>query len=178
MRPQPFPPTRAVFLGPFAALITSDYFLVKHKALHVPELYDPRGIYRYTGGVNWRAAATLVLTITPNLPGLINAINPDVPIGNIAWWYAPGFITGYIPAVFVYWGLNVAFPHHATLLAEAVSAEGEPPFASPARRAVTDTLCCTLTDVDLSVPPTFDDYGTKSDEHKDAYEMGSVSVHA
>ncbi|TNY17385.1 uracil permease [Rhodotorula diobovata] len=146
----------AIFLGPFAALITSDYFLVKHKALHVPELYDPRGIYRYTGGVNWRAAATLVLTITPNLPGLINAINPDVPIGNIAWWYAPGFITGYIPAVFVYWGLNVAFPHHATLLAEAVSAE----------------------DVDLSVPPTFDDYGTKSNEHKDAYEMGSVSVHA
>jgi len=35
-------------------------------------------------------------------------------------------------------------------------------------------------DVDLSVPPTFDDYGTKSsgEHNKDAYEMGSVSVHA
>lgn len=82
----------AIFLGPFAGLLTSDYFLVKRTAYHVPELYDPRGIYRCSAGVNWRAAATLVLTITPNLPGLINAINPDVPIGNIAWWYAPGFI--------------------------------------------------------------------------------------
>ncbi|GAA5825162.1 hypothetical protein JCM3770_006900, partial [Rhodotorula araucariae] len=144
----------AIFLGPFAALLTSDYFLVKRKAYHVPELYDPRGIYRYSSGVNWRAAATLVLTVTPNLPGLIHAINPDVKIGDIAWWSAPGFITGYVPAVLVYWGLNVAFPHHATLLAEAVSAE----------------------DVDLSASPAFDDYGTGSAEGKDTFEMNSVSV--
>ncbi|GJN90661.1 hypothetical protein Rhopal_003673-T1 [Rhodotorula paludigena] len=146
----------AIFLGPFAGILTADYFLVKRKAYHVPELYDPRGIYRYSGGCNWRAAVTLVLTVTPNLPGLIHAINPDIYIGNIQWWYAPGFITGYVPAVLVFWLLNVVFPHHATLLAEAVTAE----------------------DVDLSVPPALDDYGVKSEHDKDAYEMNSVSVHA
>jgi NCS1 family nucleobase:cation symporter-1 len=70
---------------------------------------------------------------------------------------APGFITGYVPAVVVYYLLNLAFPHHATLLAEAVTAD----------------------EVDLTVPPTIDNFGTKSEEaSKDAYEMGSISVHA
>ncbi|BGP16330.1 hypothetical protein JCM10213_009167 [Rhodosporidiobolus nylandii] len=144
----------AIFLGPFAGMLTADYFLVKRQAYHVPELYDPQGIYRYSAGLNWRALATICLTVAPNLPGLINAINPDIYIGNIAWYYAPGFITAYIPAILVYWGLNIAFPHHATLLAEAVSAD----------------------DVDLSVPPQFDEYGSKSFEGKEEYEMNGVQT--
>lgn len=31
----------AIFLGPFAGLLTADYYLVKRTAYHVPELYDP-----------------------------------------------------------------------------------------------------------------------------------------
>lgn len=27
-------------------------------------------------------------------PGLINAVDADIYIGNISWYYAPGFITG------------------------------------------------------------------------------------
>ncbi|POY74656.1 hypothetical protein BMF94_2418 [Rhodotorula taiwanensis] len=141
----------AIFLGPFSAFITADYFLVKRRAYHVPELYDPRGIYSYWHGTNWRAVATLILTVPPNLPGLINAINSDIDIGGIKWYYAPGFITAYIPALLVYWGLNVVFPHHETLLAEAVTAD----------------------DVDLSVPPTLDSYDAKSE----TYELSSVSAH-
>lgn len=81
----------------------------------------------------------------------------DIIPSLLALTDAPGFITGYVPAVIVYYLLNLAFPHHATLLAEAVTAD----------------------DVDLSVPPTIDNFGTKSDEmNKEAYEMGSVSVHA
>lgn len=53
----------AIFLGPLSALLTADYFLVKRKAYHVPELYDPESIYKYTGGVNWRAALTLAVTV-------------------------------------------------------------------------------------------------------------------
>lgn len=40
---------------------------------------------------NWRAVAALVVSVPPNLPGLINAINPAIDIGgaiypyNIAW---------------------------------------------------------------------------------------------
>ncbi|GAA5975902.1 hypothetical protein JCM11641_002833 [Rhodosporidiobolus odoratus] len=142
----------AIFLGPFAGLLTADYFLVKRQAYHVPELYDPHGIYRYTSGMNWRAFVTICVTVAPNLPGLINAINPDVYIGNISWYYAPGFITAYIPAIVVYYLLNLAFPHHDTLLTEPVSAE----------------------DVDLSVAPQSDSFGAKSYEAKEEYELNGI----
>ncbi|GAA5820202.1 hypothetical protein JCM11251_005524 [Rhodosporidiobolus azoricus] len=145
----------AIFLGPFAGLLTADYYLVKRTAYHVPELYDPNGIYRYSAGANWRAVATICLVVAPNLPGLINAINPDIDVGDISWWYAPTFLTAYVPAVFVYYVLNLIFPHHATLLAEAVSAD----------------------DVDLSVPPHQDSYGAKSFEGKDDYEMSGLPTH-
>ncbi|GAA5856827.1 hypothetical protein JCM8547_008862 [Rhodosporidiobolus lusitaniae] len=138
----------AIFLGPFAALIITDYFLVKRTAYHVPELYDPHGIYRYSGGLNWRALVTIIVCVAPNMPGLINAINSDVAIGNISWYYAPGFITAFIPSILVYYLLNLAFPHHPTLLAEAVTAD----------------------DVDLSVPPHIDS--------KEEFEMNGISSYA
>ena len=31
---------------------------------------------------NWRAAVTLLCSVTPNLPGLINSINPKIPVGG------------------------------------------------------------------------------------------------
>lgn len=49
-------------------------------------LYQNEGIYRYKGGVNWRAVVTLVVVVPINLPGLINAINPAVPIGNFSYF--------------------------------------------------------------------------------------------
>lgn len=49
-------------------------------------LYQNEGIYKYKGGINWRAAATLLIVIPINLPGLINAINPQVNIGNYAYF--------------------------------------------------------------------------------------------
>ena len=42
---------------------------------------------------NWRAAVTLLFSITPTLPGLINNINPKIFVGNasflfdVAWLY-------------------------------------------------------------------------------------------
>jgi NCS1 family nucleobase:cation symporter-1 len=45
-------------------------------------LYQNEGIYRYKGGVNWRAAVALLVVIPINLPGLINAIDKGVDIGN------------------------------------------------------------------------------------------------
>ena len=45
-------------------------------------LYQNEGIYRYKGGVNWRAVVALVIVIPINLPGLINAIDKTVDTGN------------------------------------------------------------------------------------------------
>ena len=49
-------------------------------------LYQNEGIYLYRAGINWRAAVTLLVVVPVNLPGLINAINPKVPIGNFAYF--------------------------------------------------------------------------------------------
>ncbi|GAA5887179.1 hypothetical protein JCM5296_004547 [Sporobolomyces johnsonii] len=143
----------SIVLGPLAAFITCDYYLVKKFAYHVPELYDPHGIYRYTGGFNMRAVVTLVAVVAPLLPGLINAINPDVYIGNISWWYAPGFITAYIPALVVYYALNVAFPHYPSLVADAVTAD----------------------DIDMTLGPEYDQsFKASESDPKEVFEMNGL----
>ncbi len=56
-----------------------------------PDVYQNEGIYRYTAGTNWRSLTTLLIVVPINLPGLINAIDKNVPIGNLA--YFCGIIT-------------------------------------------------------------------------------------
>ncbi|GAA5894388.1 uncharacterized protein JCM6883_003808 [Sporobolomyces salmoneus] len=143
----------SIVLGPLAALLTCDYFFVKQRAYHVPELYDPQGIYRYNSGLNWRALATVVVFVSILLPGWINAMNPDIDVGNAVWVYAPGLITSYFPAVLFYYLLNLAFPHYASLVAEAVTAD----------------------DVDQSVGTDYDKSSEQEhDLSKETYNMGEL----
>jgi hypothetical protein len=72
----------SIFLGPFAGVIAVDYYLVRAGRVDVPALYRPRGRYRYAAGVNWRAALALLVSVPPNLPGLVRAISPGVRIGG------------------------------------------------------------------------------------------------
>jgi len=59
--------------------------------------------------------------------------------------------TSYFPAVAFYYALNRIFPHYASLVAEAVTAD----------------------DVDMSVP-TDDGHKTEFDDSKETYEMTGV----
>src|ERR1700690_4293476 len=72
------------------------YWLVHRGMVDVPSMYRPYGRYRYVGGVvslmlslvkvvgssartqNWRAALALLISVPPNLPGLINSITPTI----------------------------------------------------------------------------------------------------
>jgi NCS1 family nucleobase:cation symporter-1 len=72
----------AVVLAPIASILVVDFFIVKRGAIHVPMLYDPQGIYRYSYGCNWRAALALVIAVAPNMPGMVNALNPSIDIGG------------------------------------------------------------------------------------------------
>jgi NCS1 family nucleobase:cation symporter-1 len=82
----------------------------------VPSMYRPYGRYRYVGGVvsailslvnvvdsstctqNWRAALALLISVPPNLPGLINSITPTIKVGgavhlfDFAWLFGVGLI--------------------------------------------------------------------------------------
>ena len=57
----------AVFLGPIAGIIASDYWLVKRFHIDVPALYNPRGRYRYNVvGINPRAFIAFFTTVGPS----------------------------------------------------------------------------------------------------------------
>ncbi|ORY60398.1 NCS1 nucleoside transporter family [Leucosporidium creatinivorum] len=121
----------AIVLGPFAGIMCADFYLVKRQFIDVPALYDPRGVYRFHGGFNWRCVATLILTVTPNLPGLINVMNPKIHIGNIKWVYSVSWLFGFILSIIIYTGLSWAFPDttgslvdHTTLAEDYLAEKG------------------------------------------------------
>jgi NCS1 family nucleobase:cation symporter-1 len=87
------------------------YWLVHHGLVDVPSMYRPHGRYRYYGGFvshklndakvleisrhiqNWRAALAILISVPPNLPGLINSITPTIKVGgavhlfDLAWLF-------------------------------------------------------------------------------------------
>ncbi|KAF7374888.1 hypothetical protein MSAN_00374900 [Mycena sanguinolenta] len=73
-----------VFLGPFAALMVVDYWIVHKCNVDVPAMYDRHGRYQYWNGINWRAVVALLFSVTPSLPGLAASINPNIKVGNAA----------------------------------------------------------------------------------------------
>ena len=45
--------------------------MYRRTELDVPDLYDPNGRYRYTGGWSLVAIAAFVLAVLPSLPGFV-----------------------------------------------------------------------------------------------------------
>lgn len=58
----------SALLGPVAAIMICDYFLVRRRVLDIPALYRPGG---GEPSVNWRAMVALGLGILLNLPGFL-----------------------------------------------------------------------------------------------------------
>ena len=59
----------AIFLAPIAAVMASDYWLVKRRHIDVPSLYRRHARYRYWNGINWRATVAFLVSVVPNTPG-------------------------------------------------------------------------------------------------------------
>ncbi|GAA6053603.1 hypothetical protein JCM3770_001548 [Rhodotorula araucariae] len=114
----------SIVLAPIAAILCTDFFLVKRGKYNVPELYNfGKGIYHYTYGCNLPALAALVVAIPPNLPGMINALNSSIDIGNAKYIYCVADIFAIVVAGGVHLGLSRLFPDRDSLIAEAVLAE-------------------------------------------------------
>lgn len=60
-------------MGAIGGIMICDYWVLRRQKLHLRELFDPNGRYRYTGGFNWRAIVALVLAIAPCVPGFLHA---------------------------------------------------------------------------------------------------------
>jgi len=114
-----------IFLAPICAIMVVDYWFIRDQKLDIPALYNPHGIYRYTAGINWRAMAALIVSIPPNLPGLINAINPVIPVGGGVYPYDISWLLGFFLAAVTYYIVCKIFPPTSTFVAETISGEEE-----------------------------------------------------
>ncbi|KAI1474158.1 permease for cytosine/purines, uracil, thiamine, allantoin-domain-containing protein [Daldinia eschscholtzii] len=113
----------AVFLGPIAGIIASDYWLVKRKRIDIPSLYNPDGRYHYVGGCNWRAAVAFIVPVAPLLPGLgLSISGPEtIHITNGATnLYTLNFLFGFATSVGVYTILSYVMPAKETLLKDMI----------------------------------------------------------
>src|SRR5207248_1212529 len=83
-------------------ILICDYWVLRRQRLDLAALFDPRGRYSYSKGINWRAIATLVIAVAPVVPGFLRAAM--TPGGQVAM---PGFLdTLYTYAWFVTFGLG------------------------------------------------------------------------
>ena len=95
-------------MGAIAGILICDYWVLRKRRLQLAELFNPNGIYRYSNGVNWRAIITLVVAITPVVPGFIRAAstpggqvsNPNLldTLYTYAWFvtFGLGFVIYYV----------------------------------------------------------------------------------
>jgi nucleobase:cation symporter-1, NCS1 family len=60
-------------MGALGGILIADYWVVRRQQLDLADLFKLEGRYTYSGGINWRAVAALVLSVLPVVPGFINA---------------------------------------------------------------------------------------------------------
>ena len=113
----------AIFLAPISAIIAADFWIVKKWNIDIPSLYRRMGRYRYHGGVNWRAAVAFLISVAPNLPGMVHAVTPSISVGTIEKIYDISFMWGFSSGFVVYCTLNYFWPATETLLQSTIRDE-------------------------------------------------------
>ena len=89
-------------MGAIAGILICDYWVLRNQRLQLAELFNTRGVYSYSNGINWRAVITLAVAIAPVVPGFIRAAT--TPGGQVI---DPNFFdTMYTYAWFVTFGLG------------------------------------------------------------------------
>lgn len=66
-----------------------------------------------------------MVSVPPNLPGLINTINPKIDVGGGIYLYDIAWLLGFTLAGIVYYVLSVVFPPTETLLDEPITGDDE-----------------------------------------------------
>src|SRR5215203_5447113 len=90
-------------MGAIGGILIADYWIIRRQSLSLRDLFDVRGRYAYTNGVNRTAVLALILAIVPVVPGFVHAAL--TPGGQVA---EPTFFdTLYTYAWFVTFGLSV-----------------------------------------------------------------------
>ena len=85
------------FLGPIAGVMICDYFVVRKKIILVEDLYQRRGFYEFSSGINWRGMAALAAGAGVAFIGLV------VPTLRVLYDYA--WFVGFAASFVVYWAI-------------------------------------------------------------------------
>lgn len=110
----------SVFLGPIAAIMVMDFWVVHEMKYDSLALYQPDNIYRYWHGTNWRAITAFVVGVAPSLPGFINSINSNIRVGVGVHPYQFGWLLGFSSTAVVYVVLSMVFRAKETFIDRAV----------------------------------------------------------
>jgi NCS1 family nucleobase:cation symporter-1 len=106
-------------MGAIGGIMICDYWVLRRQRLDVDALFDPRGKYSYTNGINWRAMIALLLAIAPCVPGFLDAATGS----RIS---APELLkTIYTYAWFVTFGLGFAIYHALMTIRPPMNAGSE-----------------------------------------------------
>lgn len=122
----------AIFLGPIAAIMMWDFWVVNRRRYDTLALYQHNNpTYRYEfpipglsgktiSGVNWRAVVSFIVGVAPNIPGLINAVNPNIDVGVGIHPFEFGWLLGFVATSIVYISLSWLFPARETQIPRPV----------------------------------------------------------
>ena len=95
-------------MGAIAGIMICDYWIIRRQHLQLKALFDPKGIYAFNSGVNWRAVTALVVAVMPVVPGFLRAAataggqvaDPGIfdALYTYAWFvtFALGFVIYYV----------------------------------------------------------------------------------
>ena len=103
----------SALLGPIGGIMIADYFVIRHKRLNVPALYDANGEYRYTNGFSIAALIALVVAVLPNLPGFLVAVklvNANGVPSFLVTLYSYAWFVGFAIAFSLYCALRRLLP--------------------------------------------------------------------
>jgi NCS1 family nucleobase:cation symporter-1 len=93
-------------LGPVGGIMIVDYYFIRKQHLILNDLYDTKGIYRFSNGFNTNAILALVIGIVPNVPGFlttIKVVEMDVFPDWISGLYHYAWFVGFGLSGLVYW---------------------------------------------------------------------------
>ncbi|HVS31419.1 MAG TPA: NCS1 family nucleobase:cation symporter-1 [Thermoanaerobaculia bacterium] len=70
-------------MGALGGILIADYWVIRRQKLNLRDLFEPKGQYSYTNGVNWRAVIALVAAVAPVVPGFVRAaMTPGGVVAN------------------------------------------------------------------------------------------------
>jgi NCS1 family nucleobase:cation symporter-1 len=89
-------------LGPIGGIMIADYYFIRRQTLDVRQLYNSKGMYSYSAGINPAALIALLLGILPNVPGFLVQVKLASATAMPAWivqlygyaWFVGFFMSG------------------------------------------------------------------------------------